>query len=463
LFQDGQELDEEDYSRSLAAWIPSPSTAEILRNMISSHSNGGGYFPERYVLTMPGVQVREDLLDPVRNLVAHYRGDSEAETKRQTTLTADSVTQDMRGLRQLIKAGCYRAAVNLTARLLHAFKQGLGQVGTLSRHTSLSLKIWYIRFSMLVKLKQYSMVEVEAEAFGDLDRPDLYYEFYQPDQPVVGGTPNRPRIGSMVPFGFRLLLAELPQNLNKHHETIDRLHALLSVIRKILANLQSGKLENGSSPVQSSTSELAEYLEVWKRREIQVLHSLANCALIQKDFEMAVTTLETIFKIESAEAKPRIQSVLGRVYLQLGDVNAASKCFSEARLLCEATDFGLKDQQGMMMECKLDQAFLCISNNNFEEALKTLKEAHDLEPDNPTVINNMSVCLLYMGKLKEALSLLESNLTQSPQDFLRETQVLNLATLYELESSYATQKKQSLLDFMSRYSGDGANVSCLKF
>ena len=31
---------------------------------------------------------------------------------------------------------------------------------------------------MLVKLKQFSMVEVEAEAFGDLDKPDLYHEFY---------------------------------------------------------------------------------------------------------------------------------------------------------------------------------------------------------------------------------------------------------------------------------------------
>ena len=74
-----------------------------------------------------------------------------------------------------------------------------------------------------------------------------------------------------------------------------------------------------------------------------------------------------------------------------------------------------------------------------------------------------SVCLLYTGQLGQALSLLEGQLTTDPAGFLRETQVLNLATLYELESSYATQKKQSLLDFVARYAGDGANTSCLKF
>ena len=114
----------------------------------------------------------------------------------------------MSGLCQLIQTGNYRAAVNLTARLLQAFNQGIGKAGSVSRHTPLSIKvshstccnrkrffpaifeaasffsqqIWYIRFSLLVKLKQFSMVEVESETFGDLDKADLYHEFYPPTQ-----------------------------------------------------------------------------------------------------------------------------------------------------------------------------------------------------------------------------------------------------------------------------------------
>jgi len=480
LHQEGagdQDEDDDDYDRASSAWIPCAATAETLANMAASFANGNGFSfqPERYVLTLPGVQVREDLLDPVRNLVGHYRGESEAAKRDAHAISsADSVSQDMRGLRQLIKAGYYRAAVNLTARLLQAFKQGLGQVGSLSKHSTLSLKLWYIRFSMLVRLKQYSMVEVEAEAFGDLDRPDLYHEFYPQQQPDQQPESRSIRTGSMVPFGFRLLLAELPQHLNKHHETIDRLHALLSVIRKILANLDSGKMENGEPPASNNSTATAaeataaESRRLWKRREIQVLHSLANCALMQKDYEMAVTTLETIFKMESGDAnrQTRIQSSLGRVYLQLGDVTAAAACFAQAKALFDKLGSASSndDENGLLaLELRIDQAFLRIAGNSFEEALAILREANSAFPDNATVINNMAVCLLYTGKLSEAIGLLESNLTQNPTDFLRETQVLNLATLYELESSYASQKKQSLLDFMSRYSGDGANVSCLKF
>jgi hypothetical protein len=40
-------------------------------------------------------------------------------------------------------------------------------------------------------------------------------------------------VGSMVPFAFRLLLAELPQYLAKHQEALNRLHALLATVRKV--------------------------------------------------------------------------------------------------------------------------------------------------------------------------------------------------------------------------------------
>lgn len=89
---------------------------------------------------MPGVQSANDLADPIRDAVVYLLGDPEAGQRK--ILKADDVTQDERGLRQLIevlfviliiftlftlcfmKNGCFRSAVNLTSRLLTIYGQG---------------------------------------------------------------------------------------------------------------------------------------------------------------------------------------------------------------------------------------------------------------------------------------------------------------------------------------------------
>jgi hypothetical protein len=47
------------------------------------------------------------------------------------------------------------------------------------------------------------------------------------------------RQGTMVPFSFRLLLAELPQYLNKGREAMTRLHNVLDVIRNVSISLSA--------------------------------------------------------------------------------------------------------------------------------------------------------------------------------------------------------------------------------
>ena len=76
-----------------------------------------------------------------------------------------------------------------------------------------------------MKLRAFALAEEEAAPFGDLDRPDLYFQYYQE---LYGG-----RMGSLAPFAFRLLLAELPQYQGDHAETLTRLHKILATVRKV--------------------------------------------------------------------------------------------------------------------------------------------------------------------------------------------------------------------------------------
>ncbi|KAG7225199.1 hypothetical protein INR49_014757, partial [Caranx melampygus] len=76
--------------------------------------------------------------------------------------------------------------------------------------------------------------------------------------------------------------------------------------------------------------------------------------------------------------------------------------------------------------------------------------------------NNAAVCLLYLGRLKESLGQLEGLVQQDPALYLHESVLFNLTTMYELESSRSTQKKQALLEAVACREGDSFNTQCLK-
>jgi len=392
-------------------WIPS----EAVRSSIQDHS------VDRSLLTTAIVHSRDELQDPIRNMVLHYRG--EAEAAKRNVLTANDVSQDVQGLNQLIQAGCLRSAINLTSRLLT-------RPPFSTQHCPTSLKVWQVRIALLIKMKQFNTLEDESAAFADLDQVDLYYEYYE----KYGG-----RQGSMVSFGFRILIAEIPLHLGKPLDAMDRLYALLAKVEEILKN-------------EAKDSKL------WQDRKIRVLYALANCGIQQKDFELASSILDTIFDLESSkDSKAKLRSMQGRLFLQLGDLVTAMKFFEEASKLRSNEE---------AVDTLIDKSFVSIASNNYLEAFEFLTKAKEFNPSttpvNPIVINNMTLVLLYLGRLTDALSLLEKNLTENPDRFLEESYILNLATLYELESSYAPQKKLALLDLLSKYAGDGFQVSCLK-
>lgn len=76
-------------------------------------------------------------------------------------------------------------------------------------------------------------------------------------------------------------------------------------------------MEDGSAgSMEDAERKLSQ--ELWESRERRVLYSLANCAILQKDFESAISILDSLLKSESDAKLPKIHSGMGRIFLQLG-------------------------------------------------------------------------------------------------------------------------------------------------
>lgn len=112
----------------------------------------------------------------------------------------------------------------------------------------------------------------------------------------------------------------------------------------------------------------------------------------------------------------------------------------------------------------VDKGLIAVAKNDFPEAYLIFQKALHLDSGNTMILNNMGVCLLYAGKLKDAINLYERAINLNPQKSLNESLLVNLSTLYELESNNSNAKKLNLLRLINRFKPD-LNISveiCLK-
>uniref|UniRef100_A0A8C5U7D0 Trafficking protein particle complex subunit 12 n=1 Tax=Malurus cyaneus samueli TaxID=2593467 RepID=A0A8C5U7D0_9PASS len=387
-------LNMSELDRRNDAWIPSEETRNVLISVATQQYSA--VFIDKENLTMPGLKFDNIQGDAVKDLMIRFLGE-QAAVKRQV-LNANSVEQSFVGLKQLISSKNWRAAVDLCGRLLTAHGQGYKKSGLPASHTTDSLQLWFVRLALLVKLNLFQNAEMEFEPFGNLDQPDLYYEYYPHVYPG--------RKGSMVPFSMRILHAELPQYLGNPQESLDRLHSM-----KIICT---------------------------------------------KDYVLAVDAYHTVIKYYPQQ-EPQLLSGIGRIFLQIGDIKTAEKYFQDVEKVTHKLE-GLQSQIMVLM----NRAFLHLGQNNFAEAHRFFTEILRIDPSNAVANNNAAVCLLYLGKLKDSLRQLEGMVQQDPKHYLHESVLFNLTTMYELESSRSMQKKQALLEAVAIKEGDSFNTQCLK-
>ncbi|XP_013387813.1 trafficking protein particle complex subunit 12-like [Lingula anatina] len=195
--------------------------------------------------------------------------------------------------------------------------------------------------------------------------------------------------------------------------------------------------------------------ELWESREIQLLYAIANCLLGIKDYIAALEAYRSLL-VKDKKNKVALLTGLGRIHLQMGDIPQASAYFKQVE-----DQVSSSDPQGQS-RVLMNRGFMALAESNFELGQDCFKQVSDIDPTNALAINNMAVCSLYTGKLKAAIAILENLLHKDPSTTLQEGVLFNLCTLYELESSQALQKKQALLELVSKHKGNGFNIASLK-
>nr|CAG4646165.1 EOG090X0439 [Macrothrix elegans] len=297
----------------------------------------------------------------------------------------------------------FRAAANLCGRLLTAYGQGYGKLGQPSKHTPHTLQLWFIRFVALMNSNLSELAANEVVAFSDLDTPDLYYDFYP------------------------------------------------ELVREIVR-----KVDQFATADKMTESERQDALELWKKREVDVMYSLINCAILKKDYYNAVNMTRKLLDLPNQGPRSSLWSLLGRIYLHLGDVTRAQECYRSAASLRDSS------VPSDIIASLMDKGLMAIAQNAFEDAYTHYQQALTMQPDNPELVNNTAVCLVYLGRMREAMLLLEENMGTKPETMIRDDTMLNVCTLYELESSLTMQRKMGMLRLASKWKMDNLNVASFK-
>ncbi|KAG0262716.1 Trafficking protein particle complex subunit 12 [Mortierella polycephala] len=315
------------------------------------------------------------------------------------------------------------------------------------------INLWYARLLALVKLGEYEMAQAELEQLGDLRGPQYRYENYPADMfanELETQEQQRDdvaqRRGCMVPFELFVLKARLQGYLGDVYEAIDQLYDLIVYCKKFEAICR----------VSEDNIGIRQWQDIAGQMHLMVLNYLVEL----NDYPTA-----TRHAREMAIKYPQdvnFHSGLGRLYLQLGDLERAEEVFNEVERMVKEHYADAK-QAHFQLQLTMNRALLDVTQGRWLAAKAGFEEVLVKEPENLAATNNLAVCELYAGQLNSAIPRIERLMFAYPTSAgASEPLVFNMATLYELRTEGSLRKKQMMLVEVSKWAGDQFNVGMFK-
>ncbi|CAK9301692.1 unnamed protein product [Gordionus sp. m RMFG-2023] len=371
--------------------------------------------------------------DILLNLVRYELGETEA--KNRANFINEINQQDFESL---IINGHFNLALNKINEKISTYPNKLA-----------CLPLWILRIILCLRLKSINVVEEEIENFSNFEYP----EFYSDTPTQLPDIQHNNLVGTIVPFSFRILYALFPAYKQDYEKAIKRLTGLLQEILQILSKLKT--ICDDKNDIYYLNG-----IELWEERQRRVQYCLVACFVSNNDYSTAFEVLTDLIEksgfARNFEAKMQFSLYLIRILIQLGNLALAQKYLETLQEL--STTF--PQNAGYIV---LHQGLLYMAHNDFDRANTSFSEAISLCPHlKPIAKNNISLSMLYIGKLKEAISLLETELEADPHVMMHECIIFNLCSMYELQSSNNIYYKRLLLQKVSRIKGDGFSPECFK-
>ncbi|KAI8064563.1 hypothetical protein BC940DRAFT_305391 [Gongronella butleri] len=281
------------------------------------------------------------------------------------------------------------------------------------------LQLWHTRLLALYKLAFYQLAAAEFEKLGDL----------------LSSTALADDDEDLVPFEMRVLWALLPNKLQ---------HAVVALERLATLMIQCQRRRHA-------------------QRERQVALLLVSQWIHMNDMVAASKTLHEMVQKYTSDAAPNLDllSSLGRLYLQLGDLQRAEDMFNKVEQGMDTAS----NKSWLQENINMNKSMMATARGDWTMSRQILEQLLEQNSNNVVAASNLAVCMLYQGQLTEAIQLLERLIQQHPDKAgTSEICILNLCTLYELryQGDTTTQKKVDVTKFITRWVGDSFNTQCLK-
>ncbi|KAI1001308.1 hypothetical protein K3495_g6894 [Podosphaera aphanis] len=316
-------------------------------------------------------------------------------------------------LSELIALGQFRRAAAKAAEILTTLGQNLilEQI----------FDLFYQRLACLTLCNQTALAAQEVKALEDLGS-----SFYYDEQ-----TGNH-----RVPWELRVLAVRLQGiGFSDVRKGVVGYYDLVSEVRTTLTSLkkQRNLMEGQDSKAEGHEKEI----RMWENRLGDLGIRIANALIEMEDFEGATRFLATL---NASSNNSQLRNHQALLWLSLGDIETARSCAGEEKVTIALA---------YMAEADFEKAAQCWEN------LIATGDSQDIA----IWKHNLSVSLIYLGRVDEAREILES-LVSEGHAFHALT--FNLSTIYELCSERSrfmkvglAEKVSQLIDERRANKGDG--------